>query len=743
MARTTGLSAAAGALLAWCWLRLGAPHAAARDAVWLIALATLPALAPTLRRRLAALVVAVPLAVHAAFGLWPTHPGRLAGRFGGGFLEFYDVKLPFASAAHPRMEGVVLIALFASTAVVALAIAARRPVLTALALLVAAGWPATLLSGPDDLTRGVGILAVVLAVVVGLDARLPLRRLAAAAAVGLVVTVTALGVSHSTAIASGQVLHWQNWDFYSKPQKPVGVAYVWSSNYGGLHFPKKVTTVLRISAPDRPTYWRATTLDEFDGGNWYEQAPPVTAEFRTGRDELRADPEFPKGARDSDRWVRQDVAVGALHDNHLVGASVPVAYRSGTHAAQYAAGGLAYLQDRPLGPGDTYTVWSFQARPTPQELARVKPRYPAIVRANDLYVEAREVAPPFGTPGREAAVDRLFAESLRARQYRGVYATARRVVGNPANPYAAALELEAWFRSGAFRYDETPPPSGNTPALVAFVMRTHAGYCQHFAGAMALMLRYLGIPARVAAGFTSGTYEAKRHQWVVTDHDAHTWVEAWFAGYGWLPFDPTPGRGTLAGTYTAASPHFDLSDGLRAVQSTLRRRRGSFDLRKLQRQKVRAAGTGHAHAPRGGSAGGGIRGLLELLVLVAAAGAALVVAVKLAVRKRRYLTRDPRRLAAAYARELGDFAADQGASPPPSATLRELSALIDREFGVSAEAFAEAAASARYGPQPEAHAAARHARRELRRLKGDLRRSLSRSERTLGLVSLRSLGLAG
>ena len=79
------------------------------------------------------------------------------------------------------------------------------------------------------------------------------------------------------------------------------------------------------------------------------------------------------------------------------------------------------------------------------------------------------------------------------------------------------------------------------PPLVDFLVRTKLGYCQHFAGAMALMLRYLGIPARVAVGFTSGSW--KDGVWTVTDHDAHAWVEAWFAGYGWLAFDPTPGRG--------------------------------------------------------------------------------------------------------------------------------------------------------------------------------------------------------
>ena len=60
---------------------------------------------------------------------------------------------------------------------------------------------------------------------------------------------------------------------------------------------------------------------------------------------------------------------------------------------------------------------------------------------------------------------------------------------------------------------------------------------------MALMLRMLGVPARVAAGFTSGEYDKGTGEWVVTDHNAHAWVEVWFPGFGWLPFDPTPGRG--------------------------------------------------------------------------------------------------------------------------------------------------------------------------------------------------------
>jgi protein-glutamine gamma-glutamyltransferase len=745
MARTAALCAGPAAVLAWSWLRLGHPHESLSTALWVIGLALAPALLPLPRLRLLALVPASVLALHTALGVWIVHPLRLLGRFGHGFLEFYDVRLPFAAASHPRMEGVILVALFASCGVVSVVVAARKPVFAALALLVAAGWPATLLTGADDLQRGIVLLAVILSLVVGLGEQLQPRRLVLAAIVGGAIVLAAFAASTSSAVASGQVLHWQGWDFYTKPPKPVGVEYVWDSDFSGLHFPKKVTPVLIIKAPNRPTYWRATTLDEFDGGNWHEyNAAAVPPTRIDGRDELLTDPELPTAARDPRRWVRQDVTVGALRDDHLIGASVPVAYASG-NLPDYGVGGVAHLQASPLSPGERYSVWSYQAQPTPRQLAALPARYPEQVKRTDLYVEARVSAPPFGAPDRDRRVAEIFAFSYRARPYESFYRTARRVVGDPPNAYAAALELEGWFRSGVFQYDERPPQSADLPPLVAFVTRTRRGYCQHFAGAMALMLRYLGIPARVAAGFTSGEYDRSKHEWTVTDHDAHTWVEAWFPRYGWLPFDPTPGRGSLDGTYTTASPHFDLSDGLLAVAQHLRRP-GTFNLRKLrgggQGKAAKVAPKARAH-PKISSSGAGIGALLRLLLLVAAALVAVVVATKIAVRKRRYLTRDPRKLARACVRELSDFVADQGAKAPPSATLGELARLVEEELGVSATAFVAAAAEARFGPRAQARSAARIARRELRALRRELRAALSRTERALGLVSLRSLGLTG
>ncbi len=145
--------------------------------------------------------------------------------------------------------------------------------------------------------------------------------------------------------------------------------------------------------------------------------------------------------------------------------------------------------------------------------------------------------------------------------YQALWRDARRLTARAGSPYEATVTIERWLRSdGGFGYDERPPAPVGLPPLVDFLERSKLGYCQQFAGSMALMLRYLGIPARVAVGFTSGKW--KDGGWTVTDRDAHAWVEAWFAGYGWLTFDPTPGQGRLSATYTNAS---DSADAIRAL----------------------------------------------------------------------------------------------------------------------------------------------------------------------------------
>jgi transglutaminase-like putative cysteine protease len=753
MARTALLYILPAFLVATFWARLEQGGGAEGGFLWLAALALAPALVRPLWLRAAALLVVSALAVRAAFHLSildarPFRDEDFFGPFGSrlwkGFAAFFDVELPFRATDHPSMHGAILLAVFAFCVVLGLAIATRRPLLASAVLVAGAGWPATIMSGDGDLARGAVVLAAALLLFAGmrslptLDVRQPLLA-------GAGVVLVAVVLSTSPSVARGEFVQgWRDWDVRGLVEPSLGVDYVWNSNYAGIRFPEKPTTVLTIDAPENArVYWRATTLDSFARGLWVEQlfggADPEPGD---GPDVLTADPFLPDAARDPDNWIEARVEVEALRDNHLVGASVPVAYDVGDRDVSYKLSNVAIVEggtDR----GDSYTVWSYAAEPTPSELARLRGSYPEYLQP-ELYRSLDGVTmPAFGSPGRERELQEILDRDPRLGEYAGVYRQARDIVGSPRSPYAAVVALETWFRSGGdFVYDEQPPRAAGTPPLVSFVTETKRGYCQHFAGAMALMLRQLGIPARVAAGFTSGRYDRDDGHWVVADRNAHTWVEVWFQGFGWLPFDPTPGRGALGASYTASSFRFDVGGAQAAIGAA------GFGLSDLLRGE-----TGGPDRPRGAdpgaeqpaSSGGGAEnrgtGIVALLLAIGLAAAALLTAAKLARRGVRFLNRDPRGVAGACRRDLVGFMADQGVRVPESATPTELGQTLERQFGVDPVPLIEAVTLARFGPPEGAADAANRSRRELRRVRRALRARLSVPRRARGLVSLRSLAV--
>jgi transglutaminase-like putative cysteine protease len=756
MRRTALLYAVPAALLVADWLRLEERPVGWRG-IWMAILAFLPALARSRRGATMLAVGAFLLAVHSAFSvsLLDARPfdsrhdffGPLVSRIGDGLGQFYDVQLPFSRAGQPLMDGLVLLAIFSFSLLLSLAIARRRPFLAVLVLIVGGGWPTTLLSGDGDLGRGALLLTGVLWLLVGLHDHRAREVRPALLASGLVVAA-ALAASTSAAVAKEGFLDWQRWDFYDRPDSPVGVRYVWNSDYNGIRFPKRTTTVLRVRAPATPLYWRATTLDLFSVDRWSESLNLQDLE-PAGRHALLGDPPLPPRGRKRSAWVEQQVEIRALEDVHLVGASVPVAYDTPQiGGVQFDQRGVA-VAALPPDRESTYRVWSYAPQPTAAQLARSRPAYPLELRLGSHYltVDRSIGVPPFGTPGRERAMRDFFRGSgRRLRLYRKLYERARTVAGTPRNPYAAVVALESWFRSGGdFRYDEQPPRSRGLPPLVDFVVRTRAGYCQHFAGAMALMLRYLGIPAQVAVGFTAGRYESSKQTWQVTDHDAHAWVEVWFRGYGWLPFDPTPGRGRLGATYTTASAGFDASGVAAALSRTFGAPRSASErLRRLAQLR------GERGDDRLGVSGGGSRfraversqSLLRLFALVLLALVAAIALAKFLRRRVRYLSRNPRKVARACRLELVEFLRDQRFELPASATLPELGRIVEAELEVDSRGFVGAATAARFGPPSVAGDAARRARAELRRLRRGVRSRLGNGARLRGLVSLRSFGAA-
>ncbi len=124
--------------------------------------------------------------------------------------------------------------------------------------------------------------------------------------------------------------------------------------------------------------------------------------------------------------------------------------------------------------------------------------------------------------------------------YAYIHKLALDVTAGKTNPYDQASAIEDYLRSGVFTYTLRP---GQTPAgvdpLYYFLHDSHKGYCQYFAMAMGEMMRSLGIPTRLVAGFGHGTFDDISHRTIVKNADAHVWVESYFPGYGWIPFEPT------------------------------------------------------------------------------------------------------------------------------------------------------------------------------------------------------------
>jgi hypothetical protein len=323
-------------------------------------------------------------------------------------------------------------------------------------------------------------------------------------------------------------------------------------------------------------------------------------------------------------------------------------------------------------------------------------------------------------------VSRIFQDDLYQQlwAYEPMWREASRLTTKARSPYEATVTIERWLRSaGGFGYDEHPPPSAGAPPLVDFLVRSKLGYCQQFAGTMALMLRYLGIPARVAVGFTSGSWNDGT--WTVTDHDAHAWVEAWFAGHGWLTFDPTPGRGTLSATYTNAS---DSADAIRALGTGRFLDAGSFAPTTPRRGVALPEATTSAGIPWR---------LIVPLVLIALVllGLALL---KSGVRWRRAHTDDPRRRAAAARAELAAFVRDQGSQIPSSASVPPA---LGRAPGARRRhrRLRRCLRAGALRAAGRAVVAAEETRRELRRILSLLRARLGPGRRIRGFLTVRSL----
>ena len=135
-------------------------------------------------------------------------------------------------------------------------------------------------------------------------------------------------------------------------------------------------------------------------------------------------------------------------------------------------------------------------------------------------------------------------------------ALAKEIAARSANPYDQARAMEAFLRTH-FSYTLNLTGKPGADPLAHFLFETHAGHCEYFASAMAILLRTLGIPTREVNGFLPGEFNDLAGDYIVRASDAHSWVEVYFPGSGWVTFDPTPPSPERHGLLSHAGLYLD------------------------------------------------------------------------------------------------------------------------------------------------------------------------------------------
>jgi transglutaminase-like putative cysteine protease len=358
------------------------------------------------------------------------------------------------------------------------------------------------------------------------------------------------------------------------PDDPV--RFDWSQSYGPIDWPRDGNEVLRVQSSE-PLYWKARDLDGFDGASWTVRTDPTPVQ-RNGDASWEAD--LPEDFNDRPAWTSTiEVSVRRMRSTTVVGAGTIMKIDD---ASRDVRPGLASgTWDAPSGlrRGDSYTAEVHAPDPTAVELTQASAIGPSSERAlripllpgkklpggriDDRVRAGLAHFPPYGAlgtpsvefPGAYQAENYDIDAVMRRSYYAATWDLAKRLKRGTKTPYDYILNVDRYLHRSSFRYSERPPatPAGRAP-LDYFLTTSEEGYCQHFAGGMALLLRMGGVPARVATGFSPGGYSARRKAWIVRDTDAHAWVEAWFDRYGWVTLDPTPDATPARSQIAALTP---------------------------------------------------------------------------------------------------------------------------------------------------------------------------------------------
>ena len=268
--------------------------------------------------------------------------------------------------------------------------------------------------------------------------------------------------------------------------------------------------VMKVRSTE-PEYWRAMAFDRFLGNGWEDTEKSYQDIESTQLPLMVQYKEEPP--RYATRDLVQTFFIEQKLPNTLFAAFLPRQVFFPSHFLKTNSM-FTVITPLTLTPGLIYTVISEVSDATPDMLRQAAGPYPRGLK--ERYLKLPEMSPEVGD-------------------------LARRTTAGETNDYDRVAALDDYLRDN-FKYDINCPRQGNDENTVEFFLfKQKRGYCEHFSTALAVMCRSIGIPARIAVGYSTGQLNPLTGYYEVSARDAHAWVEVYFPIYGWIPFDPTPG----------------------------------------------------------------------------------------------------------------------------------------------------------------------------------------------------------
>jgi len=557
--------------------------------------------------------------------------GDLVAGLGQGLETLPSMRIPYRGAEMWARDTLLLLGMLLAVLATVLACRPRgrerfgHPIPAAVAVGVLVGVPAVSLESESQLLIGLVFAALLIAFLRIDRIRPDARPWAAVTVAGVLLLALALAPRVD---ADRPLLDYEA--IARSVSKRDGASFNWSHGYGPLNWPRTGRELLRVKT-ERALYWKATNLVQFDGVRW-----------TTGWDRWLQRFDSSEVPSERDRWRHEIlVTVRGLRTTQVIGAGSTLSISDSPRPVRETGPGRFETVGAPLASGHAYRAEVYVPAPSRRALADAPTTYPTPTWAYLSMALPTEVGGPPSFDGSASFAGSRFAPRVRfapwgstappeldrgftddtedatpalmASRYARTWELSRRLLAQSSTPAAYVRRVQDYLSDG-FGYSETPRES--PVPIDTFLFEEKAGYCQQFSGAMALLLRMAGIPARIAAGFSPGTLDEKRGEMVVRDIDAHSWVEAYFPTIGWVTFDPTPAESPARGREAEEEAEEEAAAGSEDTPTPALPEGRPFP-------GGAAAGGDGSVVEEGSSGGPPVAPFVALALLLAAAGAGL------------------------------------------------------------------------------------------------------------------------